>query len=150
MPIDSVAANDLLRNKNALNGSLELHQRKAEMFYQRKRTARLQAQQTLDCAAICFEFQKNLICPNISTKDVYYSRQLSFYSFNIHIPDLNVFEVPDKPIQAYIAPLPLSCEKLKDLLKLKKFESEQNKSFYDQLPVDNLLVQESEPEQISE
>ena len=45
VPIDSVAANDLLRNKNALNGSLEIHQRKAEMFYQRKRTARLQAQQ---------------------------------------------------------------------------------------------------------
>ena len=57
--------------------------------------------------------------------------------------------MPDKPKQAYIAPLPLSCEKFKDLLKLKKFASEQNKSFYDQLPVYNLLVQESEPEQIS-
>ena len=75
----------MLRNKNALNGSLELHQRKAEMFYQRKRTACLQAQQTLDCAAICFDFQKNPKCPNISTQDVYHSRQLSFYSFNIHI-----------------------------------------------------------------
>ena len=85
VPIDSVAANDLLRNKNALNGSLELHQRKAEMFYQRKRTAHLQAQQTLDRAANCFDFQKNLKCLNISTQDVYYSRQLSFYSFNIHI-----------------------------------------------------------------
>ena len=58
--------------------------------------------------------------------------------------------MPDKPKQAYIAPLPLSCEKFKDLLKVKKFLSEQNKSFYDQLPVDNLLVQESEPEQISD
>ncbi|XP_047139745.1 uncharacterized protein LOC124815274 [Hydra vulgaris] len=85
VPSDSVAANDLLYKKNALNASLELHQRKAEMFYQRKRTARLQAQQTLECSAICFDFQKNLKCPNISTQDVYYSRQLSFYSFNIHI-----------------------------------------------------------------
>ena len=31
----------------------------------------------------------------------------------------HVFEVPDKPIQAYIALLLLSCEKFKDLLKLK-------------------------------
>ena len=78
VPIDSVAANDLLRNKNALNGFLELHQRKAEIFYQRKTTARLQAQQTFDCEANCFDFQKNLKSPNISTQDVYYSRQLSF------------------------------------------------------------------------
>ena len=70
VPIDSVAANDLLRNKNALNRSLKLHQRKAEMFYQRKRTARLQAQQTLGCAAICFDFQNNLKCSNISTQDL--------------------------------------------------------------------------------
>ena len=55
------------------------------MFYQRIRTACLQAQQTLDCVVICFDFQKNLKCPNISTQDVYYSRQLSFYSFNICI-----------------------------------------------------------------
>ena len=50
----------------------------------------------------------------------------------------HIFEVPDRPKQAYIAPLPHSCEKFKDQLKLKKFVSEQNKSFYDQLPVDNL------------
>uniref|UniRef100_A0A6P7GF72 Uncharacterized protein LOC114341656 n=1 Tax=Diabrotica virgifera virgifera TaxID=50390 RepID=A0A6P7GF72_DIAVI len=30
------------------------------------------------------DFQKNLPVPNISTNDVYYRRQLSFYMFNIH------------------------------------------------------------------
>lgn len=30
------------------------------------------------------DFQKNLPFPNIATNDVYYKRQLSFYSFNIH------------------------------------------------------------------
>lgn len=30
------------------------------------------------------DFQKNLPVPNISTNDVYYKRQLSFFSFNIH------------------------------------------------------------------
>ena len=31
------------------------------------------------------DFQKNLHLPNISTNDVYYRRQLSLYSFNIHV-----------------------------------------------------------------
>lgn len=30
------------------------------------------------------DFQRNLPLPNISTNDVYYKRQLSFYTFNIH------------------------------------------------------------------
>ncbi|XP_031330335.1 uncharacterized protein LOC116161205 [Photinus pyralis] len=30
------------------------------------------------------DYQRNLPTPNISTNDVYYKRQLSFYSFNIH------------------------------------------------------------------
>ena len=40
VPIDSVPVNDLLSNKNASNGCLELHKRKAGMFYQIKRTLR--------------------------------------------------------------------------------------------------------------
>ena len=31
------------------------------------------------------DFCKNLPSPNISTYDVYYKRQLSFYAFNIHV-----------------------------------------------------------------
>lgn len=34
--------------------------------------------------SVCMDFQNNLPLPNISTKDVYYKRQLSLYSFNIH------------------------------------------------------------------
>ncbi|KAG5899095.1 hypothetical protein JTB14_021598 [Gonioctena quinquepunctata] len=38
----------------------------------------------VDAEAVCIGFQKNLPLPNITTTDVYYKRQLSFYSFNIH------------------------------------------------------------------
>ena len=40
---------------------------------------------SFEIEAITMDFQKNLNLPNISTNDVYYRRQLSFYSFNIHI-----------------------------------------------------------------
>lgn len=35
--------------------------------------------------ALCMDFAKNLPLPNISTNDVYYKRQLSVYSFTIHV-----------------------------------------------------------------
>ena len=35
--------------------------------------------------AIAFDFQKNLPVPNKSTNDVYYRRQLTVVSFNIHV-----------------------------------------------------------------
>jgi len=35
--------------------------------------------------AIAMDYSKNLPAPNITTNDVYYKRQLSFYSFNIHV-----------------------------------------------------------------
>ncbi|PSN42801.1 hypothetical protein C0J52_20545 [Blattella germanica] len=38
-----------------------------------------------DYESITMDFQKNLHLPNISTNDVYYRRQLSLYSFNIHV-----------------------------------------------------------------
>lgn len=31
------------------------------------------------------DFGKNVSLPNITTNDIYYKRQLSMYSFNIHI-----------------------------------------------------------------
>ncbi|KAK5650194.1 hypothetical protein RI129_001223 [Pyrocoelia pectoralis] len=63
----------------------QLHLLKANAFYKRKRTARLQSQKNIKMEAIAMDFQKNLPIPNISTNDVYYKRQLSFYSFNIHV-----------------------------------------------------------------
>ena len=62
----------------------ELHVRKGQVFYDRKSKARQAAQCSDIIVAIAFDFQKNLSCPNITTNDVYYRRQLSLYTFNIH------------------------------------------------------------------
>ncbi|KAK9754394.1 hypothetical protein QE152_g1328 [Popillia japonica] len=63
----------------------ELHKRKAQTFYDRKREAKKRAKTTTDFEAIAMDFQKNVYLPNIPTNDVYYLRQLSMYSFNIHV-----------------------------------------------------------------
>ncbi|CAH1100705.1 unnamed protein product [Psylliodes chrysocephalus] len=57
----------------------KLHLLKAETFYKRKRAARLNSQKSTEKEAIAIDFQKKLPVPNISTNDVYYKRQLSFY-----------------------------------------------------------------------
>lgn len=67
-----------------INIEHDIHLRKAESFYERKRTARKAAQKSTEIEAICMDYQKNLSVPNISTNNVYYKRQLSFYLFNIH------------------------------------------------------------------
>lgn len=64
---------------------MELHKRKADWFYRQKRIAKKQAQKCKEFEAIAMDFGKNLPIPNISTNDVYYKRQLSFYVFNVHI-----------------------------------------------------------------
>ncbi|XP_072383777.1 uncharacterized protein [Diabrotica undecimpunctata] len=63
----------------------ELHKRKAQWFYDRKKEAKIRARTNQDFAAIALDFQKNVSLPNVSTNDVYYCRQLSMYSFNIHV-----------------------------------------------------------------
>lgn len=63
----------------------ELHLRKSEMFYDRKREARKKSMKSKEFAAVAMDFQKNLPIPNITTNDVYYKRQLTFCSFNIHV-----------------------------------------------------------------
>lgn len=62
----------------------QVHNLKAVTFYTRKRIARKYSKKTESYEAICMDFQRNLPLPNITTNDVYYKRQLSFYSFNIH------------------------------------------------------------------
>lgn len=69
----------------SLHTKKEVHLRRAKTFYDRKRAARLEAQQNPQIEAIAMDFEKNLPVPNIQTNDVYYRRQLSFYMFNIHV-----------------------------------------------------------------
>lgn len=63
----------------------KLHKLKAETFYNRKRNAKKNAQKQKTFEAITMDYSKNLPTPNITTNDVYYKRQLTFISFNIHI-----------------------------------------------------------------
>ncbi|XP_074035892.1 uncharacterized protein [Leptinotarsa decemlineata] len=63
----------------------ELHKRKAESFYNQKRSARRRDRTSNDFIAVAMDYQKNVYLPNIPTNDVYYMRQLSMYSFNIHV-----------------------------------------------------------------
>lgn len=61
-----------------------MHLKRAQVFYDRKSAARLKAQKYNFKDAIVMDFDKNLPVPNLTTSDVYYSRQLSFYNFNVH------------------------------------------------------------------
>lgn len=72
------------QSKKKINVEHELHLRKADAFYSRKRNERKLANKSKSVEAIYMDYQKNLNCPNITTNDVYYRRQLSFYLFNIH------------------------------------------------------------------
>ncbi|XP_050308916.1 uncharacterized protein LOC126745187 [Anthonomus grandis grandis] len=61
-----------------------VHKAKAEKFYEKKRVFMQYASTKDDTEAIAMDFQKNLSLPNVTTNDVYYKRQLTFISFNIH------------------------------------------------------------------
>ncbi|GFO01206.1 hypothetical protein PoB_002771100 [Plakobranchus ocellatus] len=74
----------LLRQKGELLAQREVHQRKSETFYERKRSAKAKAKTTENMRAVAFDFQKELYCPNKTSNDVYYRRQLAVHSFNIH------------------------------------------------------------------
>lgn len=63
----------------------ELHLKKSERFYELKKSFRKKSVKSSTIEAVTMDFQKNLPCPNITTNDVYYRRQLNFISFNIHI-----------------------------------------------------------------
>ncbi|CAH0551164.1 unnamed protein product [Brassicogethes aeneus] len=76
---------DLMQQLKNLEIQNELHLKKADVFYARKRAAKKRSIKVMDYESIAMDFQKNFPLPNISTNDVYYKRQLSFYSFNIHV-----------------------------------------------------------------
>lgn len=63
----------------------DVHKVKAETFYKRKNKAKRISSTRNDYEAVTMDYQKNLNLPNITTNDVYYRRQLSFYSFNVHV-----------------------------------------------------------------
>lgn len=80
-------ASELLRlqqTQKQLETENKLHKMKAETFYKRKKKSKLRCRKTAVEEAICFDFQKNVHVPNISTNDVYYKRQLSVFTFNVH------------------------------------------------------------------
>lgn len=67
----------------------KLHKLKAQAFYTRKRLDKRRARKHKDYEAITMDFCKNLPTPNITTNDVYYKRQLTFVSFNVHVLSSN-------------------------------------------------------------
>ena len=75
---------EILEKIRKLDTENDEHKRSADIFYQRKRQSRTNAQQSETHAAFCMDFQKNLPAPNLSTNDVYYKRQLTCITFNIH------------------------------------------------------------------
>lgn len=74
----------LQKQIKTIETELELHQRKGQTFYDRKRACRQMCSTKVDHAAIAMDYQKNLSVPNISTNLVYYKRQLTVNLFNIH------------------------------------------------------------------
>lgn len=64
---------------------INVHLKRAEMFYTKKTNVRKACKKTKDKQALCMNYGRNLPMPNISTNDVYYKRQLSLFVFNVHI-----------------------------------------------------------------
>lgn len=82
---DTTAQKEIEVKIRKITSENQLHKVKAEVFYQRKRNARKMAMKCVETEAIAMDFQKNLPTPNIPTNDVYYRRQLTLNSFNIHV-----------------------------------------------------------------
>ena len=70
--------------EGAINTERELHLRKAQVFYDKKKNARISTKNSETSVALAMDYSKNLPLPIVSSNDVYYKRQLSVYLFNIH------------------------------------------------------------------
>ena len=79
-----IAAESDVNLKNQLENERNDHQNFARLFFIRKKLHRRIAMRDSTKGAIAFDFWKNLPCPNVTTNDVYYRRQLSVYTFNVH------------------------------------------------------------------
>lgn len=63
----------------------ELHQRKAEKAIEEKRAAKILAQESNNgVVSFCFDLQKTLPTPSLTTNKVYYLRTLWTYNFGVH------------------------------------------------------------------
>ncbi|XP_050311864.1 uncharacterized protein LOC126747345 [Anthonomus grandis grandis] len=82
--IENEAQLELQNEIKGLENENKLHKLKAATFYARKRHAKIQSRKNESIEAITMDFSRNLSTPNITTNDVYYKRQLTFVSFNIH------------------------------------------------------------------
>lgn len=82
---DAKKLDELTEEKRKLEVENTVHKRKADVFYERKRAAGKHAKDNKRCVAFAMDYQKNLSVPNKSTNDVYYRRQLTCVSFNIHV-----------------------------------------------------------------
>lgn len=69
----------------SLQTKITVHKMKADTFYKRKKQARKDSRKHANVEAICFDYGRNLDLPDISTSEVYFRRQLSFYLFNVHV-----------------------------------------------------------------
>jgi len=83
--LDASSQKDIEDKIKKLTTENQLHKAKAEVFYERKRKARKTAMKNVEIEAVAMDFQKNLPIPNFPTNDVYYKRQLTLNSFNIHV-----------------------------------------------------------------
>ena len=62
----------------------QTHLTAADKWFALKRQKKSVAKETGGIEVLAFDYQKNLPIPNVSSNDVYYKRQLSLYSFNVH------------------------------------------------------------------
>lgn len=73
------------KRKKIIEKERELSHRKAEKAVQEKRNAKVMAQASNgEIVAICFNLQKTLATPSLTTNKVYYLRTLWTYNFCIH------------------------------------------------------------------
>ena len=70
--------------KNPLTAKLDLHQRKAKVFYKQLKEKSAVAKKNMDTECLCFDFKQNMPYPHIATSDVFYSRQLWLFVFGIY------------------------------------------------------------------
>lgn len=82
---DAEEENRLHKEIDALEIKHQVHLRKQQTFYERKRKAKENSMKCSTKEAITMDYSRNFPCPNIETNDVYYKRQLSVFIFNIHV-----------------------------------------------------------------
>ena len=70
--------------KNTLTAKLDLHKRKAKVFYKQLKEKSAAAKKNMDTECLCFDFKQNMPYPHIATSDVFYSRQHWLFVFGIY------------------------------------------------------------------